>query len=74
MRKGDFYIYTDGGIYMAVGWWGKEIVLADADPERDEVLIYGEREFAGLISEGRFRKLYRTEAVKMQRAKGGATK
>ena len=61
MKKGDAFITKDERkIYFMVGRWGSDIVLASTDNDSDEVLIYGAAELEGLISEGRFRKLFNT--------------
>jgi hypothetical protein len=61
MKKGDAFITKDEKkIYFMVGRWGSDIVLASTDTDSDEVLVYGAAEFEGLISEGRFRKLFNT--------------
>lgn len=60
MKKGDAFITKDEKkIYFMVGRWGNDIVLASTDTDSDEVLIYGASELEGLISEGRFRKLFK---------------
>ncbi len=60
MQKGDLLISKSEVIYKIVGRWGKDIVLAAADDEYDEVLIYAPSELEELISDGCFRKLYNT--------------
>jgi len=61
VKKGDYLIKRSSNkIYVIVGRWDKEIVIADTDPNSEEVLIYGPEELESLISEGKFGKLHKT--------------
>lgn len=60
MQKGDLLITRKvQSVYQIVGRWDGEIVLANINDDSDEVLVYGPSELENLISEGRFRKLYK---------------
>jgi len=61
MKKGDYLIKRGSEkIYIIVGRWDKDIVLADTAEDSEEILIYGAAELEGLISIGSFGKLYKT--------------
>lgn len=61
MQKGDYLLTKDGKrAYQIVGRFDRDIVLAIASEDSDEVLIYGAAELEGLISDGHFRKLHNT--------------
>jgi hypothetical protein len=62
MKKGDYIVNKQGNkVYQMVGRWGREIVLAIANEDSEEVLVYGAKELEEMIAEGWFRKLHRTE-------------
>ncbi len=64
MKRGDLFITKDARtIYKVVGYWGRDIVLADVNEEEDaskEVLIYSPAEIEELVGHGYLRELYKT--------------
>lgn len=62
MKKGDYIVNKQGNkVFQMVGRWGREIVLAIANEDSEEVLVYGAKELDEMIADGWFRKLHRAE-------------
>lgn len=53
MKKGDYIVNKQGSkVYQMVGRWGREIVLAIANEDSEEVLVYGAAELDAMIADG----------------------
>lgn len=62
MKKGDAFITKDQKeIYIYVGRWGDEVVLAHLDSVKDDIYIYTPNELESLVTEGRFRRLFASD-------------
>lgn len=61
MKKGEVLIYKSGRVYQIAGRWDRDVVLSPVEEDDEQVLVYTASELETLISEGKFRKLHKTE-------------